>query len=121
MSTLWTKDEVAILRAHYPYEGHKWTGWESLLPGRTVDAIRHKAMVMGLKHGDEEPVAEKPVRRKLNRTRMYIIDESEQRVLTYMQSGLTMAEVDKMCGWPPGRSKRILMEMWRREWSDEDA
>ena len=114
MSVLWSREELAILRAHYPYEGYSWVGWESLLPGRTTDAIRHKAMSMGLT-ADDYPVAAKPRRRKLNKSRMHIEDESEQRILTYMESGCTMQQVDKICGWPPGRTKMILVEMWRRE------
>ena len=50
------------------------------------------------------------------RSRMYIADGSERYVLAKLKDGLTPSEIDKTRRWHPGRTKMILMEMWRREW-----
>lgn len=105
MSAFWTKEEEAILRAHYREVGSTWDGWETLLPGRTTEAIRWKAGKLKLADSREE-----------NRD-MRCVDPVEHYILTCLRNGMTPSEVDKRSKWPPGRTKLILTEMWQREWS----
>jgi hypothetical protein len=116
MSVTWTRDELNILRTHYNSRGCEWDGWRSLLPNRTNGAIRHKAFDLGIKSERDAPRAAPPRRRKPMRSRMYIADGSERYVLAKLKDGLTPSEIDKTRRWTPGRTKMILMEMWRREW-----
>lgn len=110
----WTYEELAILRAHYRHEGFAWDGWESLLPGRTQEAIRRQATKQGLT-GNNPPPIPKPPRRKPRRSHMLVVDESESYVLGKMKSGMTLSDIDKSRGWFPGRAKLILTSMWERE------
>ena len=121
MSVTWSKDELAVLRANYNSKGCEWEGWKSLLPGRTNGAIRHKAFDIGLKAEADAPRAAPIRRRKPLMSRMRIIDDSERYVLTHLKDGLAPSEIDKRRGWPPGRTKLILTDMWRREWEYESA
>lgn len=106
MSSVWSRDEVAVLRAHYDDEhNYKWIGWESLLPTRSSRAIKAKAYSLDLVGA---PVRDKPIRIE---TRMEPIDGF---VLTCFRSGLTTSQIDKLKGWRPGKAKLILTEIWRR-------
>lgn len=106
MSTSWSSDEVRILRAHYDEEhDHKWVGWESLLPGRTPKAIYNKVLSLRLfKKSDE---------------RRYVMDETELEyvdrvVLACFRAGLTPSQIDEKMHWRPGKTKRILTEIWKK-------
>lgn len=106
MSTKWSRDEEKILRAHYDEEhDHKWEGWESLLPGRSSNAIRAKAYAL---HLYDIPAKEKPVQQPM------LMEPIDGFVLTCFRSGLTPAQIDKMKGWRPGKAKMLLTEIWRR-------
>lgn len=49
MGTKWTSEEEAALRRHYPaHRTGTWKGWKRLLPGRSPNAIRIKAIELGL-------------------------------------------------------------------------
>lgn len=115
----WSKDELAILAAHYPERGWKWAGWESLLPTRTKRAIQRKANLMGLKQGFTSKRS-KPKRNEANdltahTTPDWTEDPFEQPILRLMESGMTPTQIDKVMGWPKGRCSYILSERWRRE------
>lgn len=40
---VWTGDEDRVLAENYPLHGSDWDGWETVLPGRSAQAIRTRA------------------------------------------------------------------------------
>ena len=118
--SVWSADEVAILRACYPEHGKDWVGYESLLPNRTPKAIMRKANILGLKTSDR-PRRKPPKRQKPHDfdRKVYRIhrnrDPMAVKIRKMMRKGMTLAEIDKAMRWPPDRAKYILMEDWRGE------
>lgn len=48
MGRKWTAEEEAELVKNYPLHRSAWDGWRYVLPGRTRNAIRHRACALGL-------------------------------------------------------------------------
>jgi hypothetical protein len=97
----WSKDEIAVLKAHYPEHGMRWVGWESLLPDRSEREIGRKANSLKLRP---------PVPRKMRPKARP--DDSEVKVLFLMRSGLTPSQIDSKMHWVPGRTIKILKARW---------
>lgn len=79
----WSRDEDAILNAHYEEHGPNWVGWEALLPGRSEESIRRR-----------------------------MVAKVERKVLRLMEKGHTPSEIDRLMGWPPGRATLVLIGRW---------
>lgn len=106
----WSKDEDEILKAHYADRGSCWEGWESLLPGRTNNAISNRANSLGLlRKGASRQ--KKPMKMpSARRTR----DPYESYILSCLEDGMTPADIDAKMKWHPGRTVQILTERWER-------
>lgn len=109
--SVWTGAELEALRAHFPHHGPGWDGWAEALPGRTWQAIRLKAGRLGLCRDGRRPrrvpepacdPAPTP-------------DPCEGPVLAMMAAGATPRQIDARMHWVPGRARKILTEMWKRE------
>ena len=101
----WSDDEVRALRRNFPEHGARWEGWDSLLPGRSVIAIRHKARSLGF-YSEEFMYANMP--KETSR------DPSERYIIKRMKEGIPPTQIDKECKWVPGRTVMILKSMWGR-------
>lgn len=105
----WSDDELAILAAHYPEHGSNWIGWESLLPLRTSYSIQNKAVSLGL-GCDRKPRKREERRSEMPTSR----DPTERTISDLMERGLTPDQIDAKMHWTPGKTTRVLREMWRR-------
>jgi hypothetical protein len=117
---VWSQDEDRILMAHYQEHGPSWDEWESLLPGRSAQAIRMRASRLCLTR-DIAPKGEAKRKRRGHpdiRHRAIGVDMAkdpkEGVVLRHMEQGMTMEEIDKRYHWVPGTTKRVVMARWDR-------
>lgn len=112
--SLWTKEEDAILKAHFAEHGSSWEGWESLLPDRTDNAIYRHAASMGLTmksrprvHKSNDGMTGRAVIKKSK-------DPYEGYVLACLERGMTPSEIDASMKWRPGKARLIITERWER-------
>ena len=89
-----TQGELRVLEAYYLERGANWPGWEELLPGRTVAAIRCQASKLSF--------ATRPNRADV-RARKAILDMGE---------GYTPEQIDARHGWEHGTAKKALARAW---------
>lgn len=99
-ATKWSEEEKEVLLRLYPEHGAAWDGWRELLPGRSYDAIRGKAVKLNV--GTREPTPRVPP------------DPNEGRVMACMRCGMTPSQIDRREKWWPGTTKRILTSRWER-------
>ena len=45
---MWTPDEDDVIRVYYPTQGRLWSGWEYLMPDRSIRAIAQRASKLGV-------------------------------------------------------------------------
>ena len=114
----WGEDELRILRGLYPRHGIHWEGWESVLPGRTIDAIKNKALQLRMEEPHPKANGGRKMRRagarERERKEVVLPDPMEVYVLKRLADGCTLKEIDAEKHWPEGRAKMILNERWKR-------
>lgn len=106
MAGMWTTAEVAVLREQYGVHGYNWSGWRKLLPRRSKESVRRKAMAMCIAPPEKLPPGER--------------DPNEFQVADLMERGLTPSQIDARNKWWPGTTRRILKEKWKREWTQSN-
>ena len=92
----WSSEEDDVVRTYFPKHGQRWPGWSEVLPGRSWDSIRARAIRIGINGDGCGAVA---IGSKLRRL---------------MESGIAMSQIDLLMGWPPGHTKDLLMRSWER-------
>ena len=110
--TYWSEEEDSILKAHYAERGHKWIGWESLLPGRTPNSIYRHARSIGLGWMRERTIKKARPKKQnpVTRTR----DPYEGYVLECLEHGMAPSDVDRQMKWTPGKTRLIMTSRWER-------
>lgn len=90
----WSTEEDFALRACYRDRGHRWAGWTDLLPGRSYESIRKRALRLGLARNAvvmERPAAE---------------------VMALMRTGVAPSDIDKTLGLAPGTAHSRIIAAW---------
>ena len=102
----WTKEELQALREHYPSQGARWDGWDSLLNHRSISAIQTKACAMGVTN-PKDPQSSRVT---------YIVqmtpDPMARKVKKMHDKGLTVREIDSALKMPTGAARMIMTKIW---------
>ena len=87
----WSADEIDILTAHIGH-GPTWPGWESLLPGRSPDAIKGRACKLAVAHDPESDA---------------------RGAMRLLRMGMTPSEADRKLGLAPGTARALVVRAWQ--------
>lgn len=109
--TPWTPEEDRLLCENYSH-GPSWEGWSEILPGRSRDSIKSRAVKLR-NHG--LVFAGSGMGRHVLSRGDADIDPMEPRVVKLHDSGLTVMEIDKRLRMPRGAAREILARRWGRD------
>lgn len=98
----WSADEIDILTAHIGDHGPTWPGWESLLPGRSPDAIKGRAYRIAT------------TRQSARKLAVAHDPESDARgAMRLLRMGMTPSEADRKLGLAPGTARGLVVRAWQ--------